>query len=328
MPRHFLRIVVLSGLGALLAAPAAAQGPGAGEPAGATHFRARVELVPLNVTVVDARQRLVSGLTAGEFRVYEDGVPQDVEMFAAGDVPVDVAILLDASASIGNRMPLIQKAAVGFLRALRPGDRATLIGFREAAQVLAPWTDDLALVEAAVREARPRGGTSLFTSLYVAIRGFGTLPGTGGIARRPAVVVLSDGNDTASLISFDDVLEACQRAGITVYTIRLDRRLPGLRPTPPSAKQAAGDYALRRLAAETGARSLAVSADGDLAAAYGAVAQELANQYLLAYAPKPSTAARPFRRVQVAVTRPGVFPRTRTGYFAVESGAVLAQPSS
>lgn len=297
---------------------AAARASSDEKPAVPSRFGASVELVSLNVTVLDARQRLLRGLAADDFRVYEDGVLQDIELFAGDSVPLDVAVLLDTSASIGSRMPVIQTAAIGFLRALRAGDRATLIGFRDSAQVLAPWTRDLAKVEDAVRRAQALGGTSLFTSLYVAIREFDRRPSDLQV-RRQAIVVLSDGNDTASLMSFDDVLEACQRAGIAVYTIRLSRRDPRGRPRLPSALQAEGDYALRRLSTETGARSFALASVGDLADVYSSIAEELAGQYVVAYAPKPSARAHTYRRIQVIVARPGVHPRTRTGYFAVES---------
>lgn len=322
---HFFKLSWALAFAVVLAGPVTTvSSHGDENPARASRFSSSVELVSLNVTVADARHRVMRGLTAEDFQVFEDGVRQDVQYFAGESVPLDVAVLLDTSSSIGDRMPVIQKAAIGFLRALRPGDCVTLLGVRDSVQVLAPWTTDVASVEAAVRSAKPLGGTSLFTSLYVAMKGFEERRG-GAQVRRQAVVVLSDGDDTASLMSFDDTLEAYQRAGIAVYTIRLSRQDPRRRPPRlRTVAEAEGDYALRRLATETGARSFVLAAVGDVAAAYGSIAEELASQYVLAYAPKPSARRQAFRRLQVVVARPGAQPRTRSGYFAVESGVAVA----
>lgn len=303
--------VVLAG-GAGLAASGAA-----GRPA---PFRTSVEMVSLNVTVTDARQQVVRGLAESDFRVFEDGVPQEIEVFAGENVPLDVALLLDTSASVGPRIKVIQSAAVGFLKALRPGDRASLVGFSETVRTLATWTEDLEEVQRAVLAARPHGGTAMFNALYVAVRGFQQETPTDGQVRRKALVVLSDGEDTSSLLSFDDVLEACQRAGLAVYTIQLRKPQDLQARLSATRKEADGEYALRELARQTGARAFHLTQVQDLAGTYGKIAEELSSQYLLAYAPKATGAAGPFRRLQVTVPgRPGAMPRARTGYYAAES---------
>lgn len=304
------------------AGPAADESSRAGNPTPPAKFRTTVEMVSLNVTVTDAQRRLLRGLSSQDFRVLEDGVPQEIALFTGETVPLDVAVLLDTSTSVRPRLPVITSAALGFLRTLRPGDRVTLIGVGHTARVLVPWTDRVSEAEAAVKAVVPKGDTALFTSIYVALRGFDELPRVEGEVRRQAVVVLSDGEDTSSLVPFERMLEECQRAGVAIYTIQLQHRDRRDRRYPPTRRQDEGEYALKTIARETGARFFPLREAGSLAAAYDEIAEELSSQYVLAYVPQAST--RPYRRLQVIVARPGAQPRTRSGYFAVESGVTLA----
>ena len=98
-------------------------------------FRSGVDLVSLNVIVTDNHDKFVRGLTQTDFSVFEDGIPQDVSFFAAADVPLDLAILLDASSSMSDKMATVQEAAVGFASHLRQGDRVTVVGIRDTAPI-------------------------------------------------------------------------------------------------------------------------------------------------------------------------------------------------
>src|SRR5262245_24003253 len=132
-------------------------------------YRSAVEIVALNVTVTDQRLRYVSELSAADFAVSEDGVPQKITYFGVGRLPLDLAVLLDTSASMSHALPTAQKAATGFVEALKPGDRVAIMGVTNRAELLQPLDDDLAAAARAIRRTTARGTTSLYNSLYVAV---------------------------------------------------------------------------------------------------------------------------------------------------------------
>src|SRR3954468_4451533 len=169
-------------------------------------FHSAVDLVPLNVIVTDGHDRFVKGLNQSDFSVYEDGVQQDVAYFAAANVPLDIAILLDSSSSMSDRMSTVQQAAIGFASHLHEGDRVTVIGVKETARTLHPLDTDVKGACDAIRHASASGGTALYNALYAAIKQMQKLHTTDGEVRRQAIAVLTDGQDTASLVTADDLL--------------------------------------------------------------------------------------------------------------------------
>lgn len=302
-----------------------AQSPDVGLlPPGATTvstYRSTVDLVTLNVTVTDRRNKPVPGLGRDDFRVLEDGVAQDVSFFASSDVPIDVALLLDASSSMHDKIQEVQQAAEGFINTLRPIDRGVVMTFANAVRVAQDFTDDKTALRTAVRAVVPKGSTALYTALYVALDRFAKAKQEEALSaqptvRRPAIIVLTDGEDTASLIQFDDMLDRARRAGVAIYPISI---------TGDSEAAQAGerrfygqpDYALRTLARETGAQAFFPTQLSDLNGVYQAVAQELSEQYALGYVPKIDRKDGSFRRLVVQILNRGdAHPRTRTGYFA------------
>jgi Ca-activated chloride channel homolog len=281
-------------------------------------FRAAVDLVALNVVVTDQQQRFIGGLTADDFSVFEDGVQQDVSFFAATQVPLDLALLLDTSASMQDKMTTMQQAANGFLDTLRRGDRASVVDIKDSVRMAFPLGENLAEAHAAVQGTVARGGTALFNGLYLALKEMVKQRKANGDVRRQAIAVLSDGEDTASLVAYDDVLELAKRSGIAVYTITLK--------SPLAVKQAStsgrryfseSEFAMKALAQETGARAFFPTEIRELAGVYDAIAAELANQYAIGYSPKNPRSDGAYRRVIVRVDgRPEVRTRTRSGYLA------------
>lgn len=280
-------------------------------------FRSGVDLVALSVTATDSRQRYVTGLGGPDFFVYEDGILQELTFFATERVPLDLAVLLDTSASMGSNMPVVREAAVGFARTLRAGDRGTVVAFNDTVQVLQPLTGDLEHLEAAIRRTAAGGMTALYTGVYVALKELGRQNLKTGEVRRQAIVVLSDGEDMGSLVSSDDVIELVRRSGIAVYTISLRSGSAALQRHTNSWFVSQSDYLMRTLAQETGGRAFFPLDIQEMAPMYSVIAEELANQYTLGYVsknPKPDGA---FRRVMVRLpSRPDVRPRTRVGYLA------------
>jgi len=292
-------------------------------------FKSTVDLVTLNVTVTDHRNRPVSGLALEDFQVMEDGVTQDVSFFAANDVPLDVALLVDCSSSMLDKLSLVQQAADGFINTLRPIDRAAVMTFSTQLRVTQPFTSDQAALKAAIHALAPKGSTALYTALYVALDRFEKARAEGradaqATVRRPAIIVLTDGEDTASLIQFDDLLERARRVGVAIYPISIVGEYEAM------IKSAAGrrvysqpDYALKTLARETGAQAFFPTLLTDLDGVYQLVAKELSEQYALGYVPKVERKDGSFRRLVVQILNRGdARPRTRTGYYA--GGSVRA----
>jgi Ca-activated chloride channel family protein len=183
--------------------------------------------------------------------------------------------------------------------------------------MLVDWTGDQRELERGVADVRARGGTSLHTAIYVAVKDLAARADRQGPPRRRALVVLSDGADTTSALSFEDVLDACRRAGVGVYTIVAR---PGMRSFNPLTierfKRPDLEHSMRRLAQETGARAFTLTDLGGLQAAYTRIGTELAHQYLVGYTPtSPTGRVGTFRRVVVSLRdRSDVVVRTRPGY--------------
>jgi Ca-activated chloride channel family protein len=280
-------------------------------------FRSGASLVALNVTVVGPDKHFVTGLDASDFVVWEDGVRQEVRFFESSAVPVDLIILLDTSSSMRHRLEMVHQAALGFINTLRAGDRAAVVAFSDGVRVIQPLTSDRSMLERAIQSTGANGGTALNNALYIALKQFGRGARDAGAIRRQALAVLSDGNDTASLVSFDDVLEIAQRSGVSVYPIALtsdSEKDPSGAPRFQSQSQ----YSMRQLAQQTGAQAYFPSGAAELPAIYSSIAEEISHQYSIAYAPTNARFDGTFRRIVVQVTsRPDAKPRARTGYLAV-----------
>jgi Ca-activated chloride channel homolog len=276
-------------------------------------FRSGAELVALTVAVVDREQHYVRGLSANDFAVFEDGVRQELSFFATSDVPLDLVLLIDTSASMTDKMKTVHEAALGFLHTLRPSDRGAVVSFNDGVQVRQPLTSERGKLEAAVLSTAAHGATALNNAIYVALKEFGRTAKQSGDIRRQAIAVLSDGEDTCSLMSFDDVLAEAKKSGVGVYTI-------SLRSRGESSQRgffSTALFSMKTLAQETGAQSFFPMSINDLSMVYSSIADELDHQYALGYAPKNARADGRFRRVVVqVVTRPDLRLRTRTGYFA------------
>ena len=306
--------------GTYIAAAILVASPFGAEAQGPT-FRSVTELVNLNVTVVDANAQHVAGLTADQFHVFEDGVPQTVQFFAPGDLPLDVVILLDTSASMTGSMQFVQQAATRFARALRQTDRATVMGISNGLRVLQPLTGDIDAVEQAIRGTKAAGRTPLYSSLYTALKELEKLRGDQKTPRRQAIVVLSDGQDTASGFAFDDLLNEVRRSTVPIYAIapRPSKTIKAQREAIFGESTHTQDFELRKLAAETGARAFFPVAVHELSGVYDDIANELAHQYSIGYQSSNQARDGEFRRIALKVDAPGVKWRTRAGYLAEHS---------
>jgi Ca-activated chloride channel family protein len=286
---------------------------GQARPAGSnTPFRAAVDVVTVNVTVTDSARRMVSDLAREDFVVFEDNRPQTVTLFQKVGVPLAVSLLLDSSASMQDSLAVAQEAASGFVNELGPQDTASIVDFDSRVEVTQGFTSDHAALARAIRRARAGGATALYNALYIALRELSRAAAADAVGnlRRQAIVLLSDGEDTSSLLTFDEVLETAVRSGTAIYAIGL-----GGGPVPSKTERKA-NYSLRRLAQQTGGRAFFPLEAKDLHDVYRDIKQELSNQYLLAYESTNKFRDGQYHRIAIRVSRPETTARARPGYYA------------
>ena len=277
-------------------------------------FRAGVDVVSLNVIVTDGTGHYVTDLAQSDFSVFEDGVKQDVTFFTRTNLPIALSLLLDTSASMENKLPTAQEAAIGFAKRLRQQDLAEVIDFDSRAVVLQDFTNGAAQLEQAIKKTSAGGSTSLYNAVYIALKDLKKVVARNvDEIRREAIVVLSDGEDTSSLLSFEEVLDLAKRSETAIYTIGL-RAGEGPATTTKGFKEA--EFVLRQFAQETGGRAFFPNQLSDLSAVYGQISDELSSQYTVGYTSRNSKRDGAWRRVVVRVNRPNLTARTKLGYFA------------
>lgn len=275
-------------------------------------FQGGVDVIRVSVSVTDDKDRYVSGLSEGEFAVFEDGVRQDLSFFTRDALPLSVSLLLDCSASMEQKIRTAQEAGVRFVRALRPEDEAQIVQFNDRVRVLEDWTSDIPALEAALRSTRPSGATVLYNAVYVTLREL-KLQGSPQTPRRRAIVLLSDGEDTASLAAEEQVLELARQAEIAIYAV-------SLRPDLPLSREREGQgrakYFLTVLARDTGGQVYFPNRLSDLDSVYSRIAADLRSQYTLGYV--SSNAARDGRWRRILVRTPrneALRSRHKLGYY-------------
>lgn len=274
-------------------------------------FRSGIDIVSLTVTVSDRDGRFVTDLEQADFQVYEDGVQQEVTFFTKTQLPIALALLIDTSASMDERMATAHEAAIGFAERLRPEDLAEVVDFDSRVDILQPFTNNIEDLESAIRKTTAGGSTSLYNALYIALRELTKAPLQRSDLRREAIIVLSDGEDTSSLVTFEEVLDLAKRSDTAIYPIGLQseesRSRRGFREA---------DFVLRQLALETGGRTFFPDVVKELPAIYQQISDELSSQYALGYSSANPLRNGAWRRIIVQTGREGVTPRTRQGYYA------------
>jgi Ca-activated chloride channel homolog len=290
----------------------AQQPPGRRDPQ--TPFRAGVDLVSLNVTVADAATHYITDLTQDDFSVFEDGVKQEVTFFNHTNLPIALSLLLDTSASMETKLPTAQEAAIGFARKLRQQDLAEIVDFDNRVNVLQSFTSNVQELEQAIRKTSAGGSTSLYNAVYIALKDLKKV-GAKNVdeIRRQAIIVLSDGEDTSSLLPFEEVLDLAKRSETAIYSVGL-RSNETLSSSTKGFKEA--EFVLRQFSQETGGRAFFPNQLSDLNNVYGQIADELSSQYTVGYTSRNNKRDGTWRRVVVRVTRPNLTARTKQGYFA------------
>lgn len=261
-----------------------------------------VTSVELPVTVLGRDGQPVRGLTVEDFTVFEDKVEQTISHLSEHrNLPVRMGIVIDTSGSMAETLPTVQRVVMGFLHdLLRPRDRAFIEIFSDRPELLAPFTADFGTLEHALLALFPDRATALYDSVIMGLFQYS------GVRGRRAMVLLTDGEDTASTNGFDDAIAYAQRTGVAIYTIGVDL------PTTKVVTR----FQLKRLCAVTGGRAFFVSKASDLGSIYAEIDRELRSQYLLAYTSTSNKPSDELRKIEVKVDGGRkVRVRTMTGYY-------------
>jgi Ca-activated chloride channel family protein len=280
-------------------------------------FGTGIEVINLSLSVTDPADNYVIDLGRPDFAVYEDGIRQDLEFFTHENLPISMVIMVDTSASMEEKLSVAQQAAIRFTRTLRPVDLAQIVQFNDRATTLQPFTNDLAALEAAILETETSGPTALHNALYISLKDLSKEKNPNQLRRR-AVVMLSDGEDTASLVSDDQVVDLAKKSEINIYAISLRPNRPQDR-TRQAFSQA--EYLLTALARDTGGRVYFPTSLSELDAVYDRIAEELRTLYSVGYISSNERHDGKWRRIVVRVPdRKGISVRHKLGYYASPGG--------
>jgi VWFA-related protein len=300
---------VAAGIGLVLLA----QEPGA-------VFRADTRLVVLHATVVDKNGKLLTELPRNAFRVYENGLEQQMKLFRREDVPVSIGIVVDNSGSMRDKRKKVEDAALALVKASNPQDEVFIVNFNDEAYLDVDFTADLKKLEEGVARIDSRGGTAMRDAINLSMDHLRAK----GKRDKKVIVVVTDGNDNTSELTLERLVQKAQQREVLIYSIGLlneeERR---------EAKRA--KRALDTLTAATGGLSFYPKEVDDVGKFTVEVAHNIRNQYTIAYSPGNQALDGGFRQIKVTVNasnRPTV--RTRTGYYATpelaSQAATTAKP--
>ncbi|HLA09373.1 MAG TPA: VWA domain-containing protein [Pyrinomonadaceae bacterium] len=308
-------------------------------------IRVNTTLVTIPLSVMDRDGRYIPNLKKEDFRLWEDGVEQQVAYFSSVDKPFSLVLMIDTSGSTRFRLEDIQDAAIAFINQLRPDDQVMVVSFDDDVSVLSEFTNNRSRLRDAIRRTRTGGGTKLYDALDLVIN-----QRLSRLSGRKAVVLFSDGVDTTSRrSSYHDNIRDAEELDALIYPIQYDTYAdvgggggttwPGSAPTVADILgqilgggirrggrigrggrgtsrrdyELANQY-LRELAERTGARQYNADTTQNLSYAFSNIAEELRRQYSLGYYPKRSAQAGERRQIRVRVSQPNLAVRARDSY--------------
>lgn len=261
-------------------------------------------IVLLNAAVFDKEGNPVTGLRKEQFKIYEDGVEQPIGLFAAEETPFAAVILLDTSGSMEQRISMARSAAIRFLEGLRVDDNAAIYHFDAKIHPIQDFSNSRDISES-VFDIKSRGMTALYDAIYKAATELEKRP-----EKRKAIIVLSDGGDTASGKSAEKALRAALAADAVIYTVDMS--------TEEMSRQLRGmnQAILRGFAEKTGGTFVATPGGSAMREAFENIVGELGVQYTLGYQPLNAKKDGKWRSINLVVSRPNLTIRTRKGYNA------------
>jgi VWFA-related protein len=287
------------------AKPSAAQQPqDEPPPLPKADIRVDANLVLVPVTVLDPLARMVTGLDAENFTVFEDGVQQKLISFGSEDSPLSIGIVLDTSGSMGGNLAVSRQGVVEFFKSANPEDEAFLVEFNDRPQLVLPFTHDLGAIQNQIMFTRSRGQTALLDGVTLAIAEMKK-----AAHPRKALLLLSDGGDNHSRYTEAEVRKRVRESDVQIYAMGIYSGGGDINDDP---------VLLTRLSESTGGRHFEVSLR-DLVDVAAKIGIELRNTYLLGYSPKNLARNGKYRSIVVKVNPPRGMPKLsatwRKGYF-------------
>lgn len=282
-----------------------------------------VNLVTVPVTVRNRDGGFVKGLPQTAFRILEDGQDQEILTFAQEGVPTRIAIVLDVSGSVRTEWGSIKYATKRFIEHLKPEDRFALVTFNTETRLRMDWEHNADRLDAVLTSVYCKDATNLWDAVYVvSTEVFKDVP------EKKAMIIMSDGLDNNSAVSYSEALDAAVRSEAAVYVVSkteavraailADPDYSGWYSGFPNEAFAQADIALRKLAYQTGGRVLYPNSFGQLDNIYAEVDEELRNQYTLGYVSSNQLKDGSFRGIEVQVAAPGALVSARPGYYATQ----------
>jgi VWFA-related protein len=298
-----LKNLIAAGLCLALAAPGAVFGQ---KPDDQAIFRTDTRLVVLHATVVDKSGHLITTLPQNAFQVYENGVQQQVKLFKREDVPVSMGLIIDNSGSMRDKRTKVAAAAVALVKASNKDDEAFVVNFNDEPFLDCEFTNNVPKMEQALSKIDSRGGTAMRDAIRVSIDHMRDK----AKKDKKVILVVTDGNDNASMIGLESLVKLAQQSEVIVYAIGLlseeERR---------EAKRA--KRALDALTEATGGQAYYPKELADVDRIAHQVAHDIRNQYTITYTPSNQALDGSFRQIRVTANGPGrPAVRTRTGYYA------------
>jgi len=271
-----------------------------------TVFRAESRLVVLHASVVDRGGKLVTNLPEKAFKVYENGVEQQIKIFRREDVPVSLGLAIDNSGSMKPRREQVESAALKLVKASNPQDQVFIVNFNDEAYLDAPFTNSIEKLEEGVARIDARGGTAMRDAISMSI----DYMKEQGKLDKKVVLVVTDGDDNASSVTLEELVRKAQQSEVLVYSI-------GLLNDEDRGAARRAQRALNAISEASGGLAYFPKELTEVNQLALEVAHEIRNQYIIAYTPSNAALDGSYRQIRVTVDGPNrPVARTRTGYYA------------
>lgn len=269
-------------------------------------FVANTRLVVLHASVADKKGKLLTNLNRDAFKVYENGQSQMVKIFRREDVPVSLGIIIDDSGSMSTKRSRVEAAAVSLVRESNPQDEEFIVNFNDDAYLDVPFTNDMRKMEQGLARIDSRGGTAMRDAINMSL----DYMRSQAKKDKKVILVITDGNDNASAVTLEKVVQRSNQSDTLVYAI-------GLFTDEEKHDAVKARRALNELTAATGGMAFYPKDVSEVQALAVEIARDIRNQYTIAYTPSIQQLDGSYRQIKVTVDAPGrPVVRTRSGYYA------------
>ncbi|HTS47280.1 MAG TPA: VWA domain-containing protein [Bryobacteraceae bacterium] len=269
-------------------------------------FRADTRLVILPISVSDKSGKLITDIPQKAFKVYENGAEQPIKIFRREDVPISLGIIIDNSGSMREKRQKVETASLDLVRASNPQDEVFIVNFNDDAWLDVPFTSDIKKMEEGIAKIDSRGGTAMRDAINLSM----DYLRKEGKRQKKVLLVITDGNDNASSISLEKLVNRAQQEEVLLYSI-------GLLNEEERREARIAKRALDELTRESGGMAFYPKAPSEVDQITLQVAREIRNQYTIGYSPTLQAMDGSFRQIRVTVSGSGhPIVRTRTGYYA------------